>query len=79
VWPSLPGVEWGTDGSNPALHFNGNQIATVATDPALDIRGDVSFQLRFKADNLDQTWQSLLYKGNQNNRGCRAQLLAVAE
>ncbi|KQP49886.1 CARDB domain-containing protein [Pseudorhodoferax sp. Leaf274] len=67
----LPGVQWGTDGANPALHFDGNQVATVAADPALSIPGDVSFQLRFKADNLDQTWQSLLYKGNQVQDGAQ--------
>ncbi|KQP20290.1 LamG-like jellyroll fold domain-containing protein [Pseudorhodoferax sp. Leaf265] len=67
----LPGVQWGTDGANPALHFDGNQVATVAADPALSIPGDVSFQLRFKADNLDPTWQSLLYKGNQVQDGAQ--------
>lgn len=61
---ALTPVRWTADGAQAALRLDGSQVATVAADPALSIAGDLSFQVRFKVDALEQDWQSVLYKGN---------------
>ena len=66
---SLTPVVWTTDGANAALHLDGSQYAAVASDPGLSLRGDLSFQVRVKLDNLDRDWQSVLYKGNNVQDG----------
>ena len=61
--------QWTNDNAQAAVLLDGHHDIKVGANPALNLTQDVSFQVRFRADAFDQTWQSVVYKGANTSDG----------
>ena len=61
--------QWTNDNAQAAVLLDGHHDIKVDANPALNLTQDVSFQVRFRADAFDQTWQSVVYKGANTSDG----------